>query len=164
MVIVGIVVTMFTLGIGVVGGTDREMSREIDRLESLLRLGLEDAEFQSRDLGLRFYPDGYEFSGSVFRIVENENVREWVPLTDEFFRARKIPPAFMLELEIGGRAVSLEKSREEVATRYQPQIFILSSGDMSDEFTVRLRERGDRLAYALDVAIDGSSEISRDEN
>ena len=60
--IIGIMAAMFTLSVGVAGGTDRELRREAERLETLLALALEDASFQSRELGLRLYPGRYEFS------------------------------------------------------------------------------------------------------
>ena len=50
--IIGIMATMFTLSVGVAGGTDRELRRETERLQTLLALALEDASFQSRELGL----------------------------------------------------------------------------------------------------------------
>ncbi len=48
--IIGIMAAMFTLSVGVAGGTDRELRRESERLDSLVDLGLEDASFQSHDL------------------------------------------------------------------------------------------------------------------
>ena len=69
-VIIGILASMFTLSVGLSGG-DRDLEREADRMQALLELASEDAVFQGRELGLRFYPDGYEFS----QLDPNEN--EW---------------------------------------------------------------------------------------
>ena len=45
--IIGIMAAMFTLSVGVAGGTDKELRRETERLETLVKLALEDSTFQS---------------------------------------------------------------------------------------------------------------------
>lgn len=163
MVIIGIVITIGTLGVGVVGGLDRELDRETERLGTLLDLALEDAEFQGRDLGLRFYEDRYEFALSAYRVDDDgRRVREWAPLDDEYFRSYELPPGVQAELEIDGRAVSL-RERGGPRERYLPQVFLLSSGDLSDAFTVRFVDREGTLGWALEVEPDGRWETTRSE-
>ena len=58
--IIGIMAAMFTLSVGVAGGTDRELRRESERLKHC-SLALEDATFQAHELGIRF-TQRYEFS------------------------------------------------------------------------------------------------------
>jgi len=162
--IIGIMATMFTLSVNLAGGTDRELRREAERLQTLIGLALEDATFQTRELGLRLYPGRYEFSvfdrGDAF----NPEDDEWVPLADDVFREHSLPEVFGLELEIEGRSVNLERSEKDVEKKYQPQLFIFSSGDISDAFDIRIRSRDDDgRAYTLAVAVDGSSELARDD-
>lgn len=163
-VIVGIIATMFTLGVGTASSTDRELRREAERLATLIRLALEDATFQTRELGLRLYPERYEFS--VFdpgRPADPED-DTWRVLTgQDILASREIPPVFQIELEIDGRAVALEKSAEQVRKRYEPQLFLLSSGDVSDTFTIRFRERESGLAWRVAVGADGRPEVAADE-
>lgn len=164
-VIVGIVATMFTLAVGTAGGTDRELRREATRLEALVRLALEDAGFQARELGVRFYPDRYEFA--VFFVNDPFDPRDdvWQPIEGRnVLGGRELPPGFRFELDIEGRAVALERSAGQVARRYEPQLFILSSGDISDAFTVRIRESESGAAWQLDVAIDGTTKVDREED
>jgi general secretion pathway protein H len=164
-VIVGIVATMFTLAVGTAGGTDRELRREATRLESLVRLALEDAGFQVRELGLRFYPDRYEFS--TFFVNDPVDPRDdvWQPINgQDVLAGRKLPPGFRFELDIEGRAVALERSAGQVARRYEPQLFILSSGDISDAFTVRIREPESGAAWRLEVTIDGTTTVDREDD
>lgn len=89
--IIGIMATMFTISVGVAGGTDRELRRESERLESLLALALEDAVFQSHELGLRLYPQRYEFStyerGDPFDPEDDK----WVPIERDVFAPRELP-------------------------------------------------------------------------
>jgi hypothetical protein len=164
-VIVGIVATMFTLAVGAAGGTDRELRREARRLDDLVRLALEDAGFQVRELGLRLYPDKYEFA--VYQLNDPVDPRDdsWVPIEgQDVLAGRSLPPGFRFELDIEGRAVALERSAEQVARRYEPQLFILSSGDISDAFTVRIRDQESGAAWRLAVAIDGTTEVEPDED
>jgi general secretion pathway protein H len=164
-VIVGIVATMFTLAVGTAGGTDRELRRETTRLESLVRLALEDAGFQVRELGLRFYPDRYEFAAFFVNDPADPRDDVWQPIdAKNVLAGRELPPGFRFELDIEGRAVALERSAEQVARRYEPQLFILSSGDISDAFTVRIREEESGAAWQLEVAIDGTTKVDREED
>ena len=57
---IGIMATMFTLSVGVAGGTDRELRRETERLQTLLSWHWKTRR-SSRELGLRLYPRRYEF-------------------------------------------------------------------------------------------------------
>jgi len=161
--IIGIMAAMFTLSVGVAGGSDRELRRESERLERLLALALEDATFQSHELGLRLYPRSYEFSiyerGDPFDPTDDK----WVPITDDVFAARELPPPFEFELDIEGRAVNLERSAKDVEKRYEPQLFIFSSGDFSDAFDIRLRSTEEDRSYSLAVTIEGTTTLTRDD-
>jgi general secretion pathway protein H len=159
--IIGILAAMFTLSVGVAGGTDRELRRESERLETLLALALEDATFQSHELGLRLYPRRYEFSiydrGDPFDPADDQ----WVPIEDDVLGPRELPMAFEFELDIEGRTVNLERSKKDVEKRYEPQLFIFSSGDFSDAFVIRLRSVEEDRDYTLDVTIEGQTTLAR---
>ncbi len=161
--IIGIMAAMFTLSVGVAGGTDRELRRESERLETLLALALEDATFQSHELGLRLYPRRYEFSiyerGNPFDLADDK----WVPIEDDVFAAHELPPVFELELDIEGRTVNLERSEKDVKKRYEPQLFIFSSGDFSDGFEIRLRSIEEDRSYSLAVTIEGTTTLTKDD-
>lgn len=195
--IIGIMATMFTLAVGVAGGTDRELRREAERLQSLIALAMEDAEFKSRELGLRLYPGRYEFSvrelaeeagqeallldpdqagelaGGAERLAgsrpdEDEDEDEtsslkdryrWVPQEDDIFGQHEVPAVFELELEIEGKSINLERSAKDVEKKYEPQLFIFSSGDISDAFSVHIRSRDEDRSYTLEVAVDGTTKL-----
>lgn len=162
--IVGIIAAMFTLSVGVTAGSDREMRREADRLAALLRLALEDATFQSRELGLRLYPQRYEFS--VFDRGDPADPEDdaWIPIKNDVFASRELPEVFEFGLDIEGRTANLERSEQDVKKRYQPQVFIFSSGDFSDAFVVRLQDRKEERGYSVEAAMDGTVKVSRDED
>lgn len=184
-VIIGILATMFTLSVGITSG-DRELEREADRLQALLQLASEDAVLRGRELGLRFYPDAYEFS--VLDPVEN---RWAVESQDPLLRERKFEPDVELLVTIEGREIDLDAALEEREERlaaadkaaaeadddeqqeaqedeeeeagYRPQIFLFSSGDLSPPFTVELRRRFGDLRLTLEVAENGEIELTRDQ-
>lgn len=162
--IVGVIATMFTLAVGVAGGVDRELRQEIERLETLIRLAQEDATVQAHELGMRFYPQRYEFAVWSRGQIADPTDDSWMQIREEVFAPRKLNKSFEFQLEIEGRSVVLESSAKEVEKGYKPQIFIFSSGDISDAFMVRIRDRVERRSYTLDVATDGTMKISRDEN
>jgi general secretion pathway protein H len=160
--VIGIIATMFTLSVGTAGGSDREMRRETERLESLVRLAIEDAGFQGRELGIRLYPQKYEFAALDIGELRDPTDDKWIVIDDDTLAARELPAAFELELEIEGRAVNLERSARDVEKRYVPQLFIFSSGDISDAFDIRIRSRDDGRGVRLSVAADGATEIHAD--
>ncbi|MEZ5566392.1 MAG: type II secretion system minor pseudopilin GspH [Gammaproteobacteria bacterium] len=160
--IIGIVATMFTLAVGTAGGTDKELRRETERLQTLIKLALEDATFQAHEMGLRLYPDHYEFAVYDRGNLLDPTDDNWMPITDDVFAPRELPAVFALELDIEGRAVNLERSAKDVEKAYKPQLFIYSSGDISDAFEVKIRSLEEDRSYTLAVHIDGSTEITKD--
>ncbi len=88
---------------------------------------------------------------------------QWPPITEDVFAPRTLPEVFGFELEIGGRAVNLERSAKDVEKVYKPQLFIYSSGDISDAFNVRIRSLEEDRSYSLAVETDGSTTLSKDE-
>ena len=46
---------------------------------------------------------------------------------------------------------------------YQPQLFIFSSGDLSDAFDIRVRSTEEDRSYSLAVAIDGKTTLTKDD-
>ncbi|MBL8202458.1 MAG: type II secretion system minor pseudopilin GspH [Chromatiales bacterium] len=161
--IIGIMAAMFTLAVGVAGGTDRELRREAERLETLLRLAAEDASFQARDLGIRLYPQSYEFSVyDMGPLLVDRTDDKWSVLEEDILAPHELPGVFELELEIEGRAVNLEKSGKEVEKLYKPQLFIFSSGDYSDGFVIRIRSKEEDRSYSLSVGPDGEITLRKD--
>lgn len=174
-VIVGILAAMLTLSVGISGG-DRDVEREADRMAALIGLALEDAVLQGRELGLRFFPNGFEF------ISVDPDTGLWGPLPfDEALRPRELGNGIRLSLEIEGREILLEARVEdsaapdrdidedsdddpEDADTLKPQVYIFSSGDVNPPFLLRLRREFDNRGVTLDVQTDGAVEISRDPN
>ena len=172
---IGILVTMFTLAVGVTGG-DRELEREVDRLVAILDLAADEAIMQGREYGLRFYPRSYEFSTWFEELDTSEegpqqrDKSRWILLAeDQLLAPRELPEGLQFELELEGRAVVLkdpDRRRDdddddaEDPSDYEPQLFIFSSGDMSP-FTVTVRRRFETDGITLEV--DEAGDIERVE-
>jgi general secretion pathway protein H len=161
-VIVGIMISLATLSIGSV--SDDGIDEHSRRFQILLELVTEEAGIRGRELGLRFYQHGYEFSAQVLE-VDEEGVSSWiwVPLgQDRLLKPRNFGEDITLDLEIEGEEVTLEYERDTEQT-YVPQVFILSSGDIAPAFMVRIRPTFASDGITLAVNELGTVEMSRDE-
>lgn len=181
--IIGVLSTMFTLSVGLTG-SDQELETETDRLIAVVQLASDEAIMQGRELGMRFYPDGYEFATFQEDFVEYYDVEEsnqsgeqdnpeeqdqsqWIVLGNEaILGQRSLPDGILLELEIDGRLVILERDdegdEEENSKRdYQPQIRLFSSGDVSP-FVVQLRRTFENKGVQIDFDAQGMVEVTSD--
>ena len=126
-VIIGILVTFATLSIGNRALDDR-MEMESARLEQTLRLAAEEAETKGIELGFRYTNSGYGF------YVTGKDGK-WVPYADAGqLRPRELAEPFYLELHVEGRAVAPAQdaaSTNDKAPKIEPQILLLSSGEMT---------------------------------
>lgn len=117
LVIVGIIVTMAVLSVG--RSPEDRLETEMERLATLLQLAKEESIFQARELGLGIWEYGYQF----YRL----DINDWRPISDDpHLQRRELPEAMRLRLFLEG--IEAELADEPVA---KPQIFILSSGEMS---------------------------------
>jgi len=176
--IIGILATMFTLSVGVLG-SDPELETETDRLQALLNLALEDAVMQGRELGVHFYPDGYEFATFHEDFIEYydpddelQDQSAWIVLGREtFFGPRLLPEGIVIELEIDGRLIVLKDKQEPKNDDpdedlnqsdddlYRPQIWLFSTGDMNP-FVITFRREFSNDSLILEFSEDGTAELS----
>ena len=129
LLIIGVMVTFAGLSLRGDPWAER-MHEETRRLSALLELAAEDALLESRELAVRFEPDGYHF----LRLTEGQ----WRELTEGVLRPRTLPPGMELELRLqeGGPTLA-EDDEEDQGEHPAPQVYILSSGEMTP-FTLRL--------------------------
>ncbi|MDP6437982.1 MAG: prepilin-type N-terminal cleavage/methylation domain-containing protein [Gammaproteobacteria bacterium] len=180
-VVIGVLVSIFTLSFG--SFTEDTTDEHARRLEALLTLAFEEAGIQGRELGIRFYQHGYEFSVRDSYLDKNGNQAwAWLPLdNDQLLKPRDLGEEIRVELEIEGREIILEFERstdifadeneadtdQEVdageAQRYRPHAFLLSSGDVEPPFQVRIRPAFASKGIVLDVKPEGTVEVTPDE-
>lgn len=118
LVIIGIIVAAASLAIGNPGSD--KLKEERARMLSLLRLAQEEAVLQSRELGVAFWDNGYGF----FELIAGQ---AWQPISgDTLLRDRTLEAGIRLQLSLEEREIIMSAVERE-----KPQIFILSSGEMS---------------------------------
>jgi general secretion pathway protein H len=99
--IIGIVSAGILLSVNLTG-RDRDLEQESDRLLSLVNYAREQAELQTREYGVIFHDDGYQFVAYDARRGVWREVYE-----DDSLRLRKLPYGLDVKLIVDARAVVL---------------------------------------------------------
>ena len=171
-VIVAILFTYTTLAIRSDSAEDI-IKQEALRLERLIQLSLEEAILRGEEYALEIYLDGYRF----LRFTENQ----WQPLNDDrILREYTLPHDMELEISLEDTEIVIELAAETMTemdlefdessadeaedkeAKPEPQIFLLSSGEITPEFDIRFYILGVETSYFVRGLFDGSvkTEIS----
>lgn len=154
-VIVSILFSFMTLTIRTRSPEDL-IKQEAHRLNQLLQLALEEAVLRNTEYGLRFNNHGYQFlqlsEAGVWQTVE----------ADKLLRKRELPPEMEIELAIEQIDVVIgevdedsEDDDEPTEKRLQPQVFLMSSEEITPEFSARFTIPGVETSYIVNATIDG---------
>jgi general secretion pathway protein H len=122
-------------------GRDRELEKESDRLFALFNYTREQAELQTREYGVLFQDDGYEFLAFDARRGAWRSVFE-----DDALSARRLPDGLGFKLTVEARPVVLRRPKD--ATDKTPQVMIFSNGDLTS-FVATLERDGGRRSVTL---------------
>ena len=134
-------------------GRDQELQKEGDRLNALFNYVREEAELQTREYGVLFDDDGYEF------LTFDTHEGLWRSVSDDdALAARKLPDGLDLKLTLDGRPVVLKRPAD--AKDKTPQVMIFSNGDL-DNFTATLERDGGVRSIA--ITQDDKGEVSEQE-
>jgi general secretion pathway protein H len=176
-VIVAILFTYTTLAIRSDSPEDL-IKEEAHRLERLIQLALEESILRGEEYAIEVQLDGYRF----LRFTENQ----WQPLAqDKLLRQRALPQNMELEMSLEDTEIIIGESQSEtqedplsehtpgddenVSTDEQenkeeikPQIYLLSSGEITPEFEIRFYILGIESSYFVIGLFDGTvkTEIS----
>ena len=135
-VIVGVLAAGMMLSVTLTG-RDRELEKESDRLLALFTYAREQAELQTREYGVLFQDDGYEFLAYDGRRGLWRSVFE-----DDVLAARKLPDGLGFTLSVESRPVVLKRPKD--STDKTPQVMIFSNGDLTSFAAVLQRDGGTR--------------------
>jgi len=135
-VIIGVLTAGIVLSVNVVG-RDRELERESDRLLALFNYAREQAELQTREYGVMFQDDGYEFLTYDARRAAWRGVFE-----DDALSARHLPDGLGFKLSVEARPVVLARPKD--SKDKTPQVMIFSNGDLTTFAATLEREGGMR--------------------
>jgi general secretion pathway protein H len=153
LVVIVIISILFTFTTLAIRGTSPEelIQTEAKRLDRLVQLALEEAILKGQEYGLEFKPDSYRF------LLYFENT--WQPLEeDKLLRQRQLPENMELELEIEQIEVLVAEGSandEDEEEKPDPQVFLLSSGEITPEFSVRLFMPGVETSYIVSGTVNG---------
>ena len=131
--IIGIVVAGVVLSVNLTG-RDRELEKESARLFTLIDYAREQAELQTREYGVMFHDDGYEFLAYDPRRAAWRSITDDDALTD-----RKLPYGLGFALKVETRPVVLNRPAD--AKDKTPQVMIFSNGDLTS-FAATLQRDG----------------------
>ena len=166
-VIVAILFTYTTLAIRSDSPADI-IKKEAQRMERLIELALEESILRGEEYGIEIYLDGYRF----LRFTEDQ----WLPLSDDkILRDRELPMDMELEMRLEETEIVIDlasdatseslsehglepdsESDEGENKEIKPQIFLLSSGEITPEFDVRFYILGVETSYFVKGFFDGS--------
>jgi general secretion pathway protein H len=132
-VIIGVLSAGLLLSVSLTG-RDRDLEKESDRLLALMNYAREESELQTREYGLIFQDDSYEFVSYDVHRAMWRSVFE-----DDALILRKLPYGLDVKLKVETRPVVLKKPQD--AKDKTPQVMIFSSGDLS-QFEVTLEREG----------------------
>ena len=175
-VIVAILFTYTTLAIRSDSPEDI-IKKEAQRMERLVQLALEESILRGEEYGIEIFLDGYRF----LRFNKNQ----WQPLSgDKILRQRELPLDMEVEVRLedteividpasdalSGQKLDLnieaelgaDSDKKEDSKKTKPQIYLLSSGEITPEFEVRFYILGIEDSYFVRGSFDGSlkTEIS----
>jgi general secretion pathway protein H len=105
-VIIGVITAGVLLSVNI-SGRDQDLEKESDRLLTLVNYAREQAEMQTREYGLIFHEDGYQFLAFDARRQLWREVYE-----DDVLRMRRLPSGLDVKLMVDARPIVLVPTGE----------------------------------------------------
>ena len=163
MVVLVLIGIIFSFAVLSLGGDDYAelMEQETHRMITLLGLASDEAVLRGDELAVLFAEDGYSF------LILDEDQKWRATSDDGLLKSYALPEGIDLRLEVEGEppiltATSIDDLElqqtdpdEDQEEELQPQVFILSSGEMTP-FTVTFMSRQSRMRYHLTASLLGS--------
>ena len=147
--IIGIIAAGVLLSVSITG-SDHELQTESERLATLMNYARDEAEMQTRELGLACSASGYEFFAFDPRTALWGSIPE-----DDALRARTLPAGLTLKLNVEGHDIVFKPPNK--AEPKKPDVMIFSNGDISAfELTV-VRDGATR---SVKLAVDDKGHIA----
>ena len=159
LVIIGVMVSMATLSLGVLGA-DREVEEETRRFWAVLRQAREEAELQAIDVAIFVGSSDYEF----LRFDTRRN--EWQPIVDDkLYAPRTLPEGLRFRLWMESREIVLkpglpDRSKKDESQKWPPQLTVLSSGDVVP-FEMQIERDGAPALWRMTSLADGDLRVEQ---
>lgn len=151
LVVIVIVAILFTLSVFSIRGSSPEdlIQEEARRLDRLLQLALEEAVLKGEEYGLEFSTHSYRF------LMLDENNNWQIIETDRLLRERTLPQEMEVELVIEQIDVVVDDNEDSDEDKLKPQVFLLSSGEITPEFAARFIIPRVETSYLVEGSFDG---------
>lgn len=162
--VVGIISGVAMLSLNV-GGGERYLREESDRLAALLEQAANEAVMQNQEYGLKVTDKGYAF------LCLDEAKQRWKPCTNNSsFREREMPEGLVIHLLREGKmTIPLQADKEKENSksagkddepRINPDVFLLSSGEASPaSLEIQVIEKPELKS---EIRIDEIGRVSRE--
>jgi general secretion pathway protein H len=162
LVLIGIIFSFAVLSVSR-NDEDEVMKRETRRLATLIDMANNEAVIRGQELAIHFTRDGY-----AFMVLQPDG---WKELPDDpLLKPHKLPAGFSVRIEVEGDAPGLaqkekgdvpglaqqdkEKEKEKDNDTLTPQVYILSSGEMTP-FSATLQAEHSQVRYHLTATMLG---------
>ena len=146
MVIIAVIISGAILSFSALGH-DRELETERDRLVTLMNYAQEQAELQTRELGLYCSQDGYRFLAFNPLTMLWEEVKD-----DDALHVRDLPEGLRLRLSVEAHDVVLTSAAAQKKKTDPkdliPHLMIFSNGDLTT-FAATLEREGTERSFVL---------------
>ncbi len=146
--IIGIITAGILLSVSLTG-RDTELEKESNRLATLFNYAQEQAELQTREYGILFRDDGYEFLTYDVRRQLWRDVYE-----DDALRDRNLPEGLGIKLSVEARPVVLTRPKDDKDK--QPQVIIFANGDLT---TFEVKVERDGGTRSITVSLDEKGQV-----
>lgn len=165
--IIGIVMSIAMLSLGLLSD-DRQLQTEGRRMIALVQVAQDEATMQGREFGMEITVDAYRF------VEYDPYLNVWGELIgDDTLRLRQLPEDLEFDLYLEGQRVLLElepntfetpneTARADLSERYEPHVFIFSSGDTTP-FQIHILRDTDDQAVIIESNLLGEVKFAETE-
>jgi type II secretion system protein H len=147
------------------------IKEEAFRLNRLIQLALEEAVLKNTEFGLQFNTNGYQF------LYYEYETNEWRAMdSDKLLRKRELPVDMEIELAIEETDIVVndkddkndesdnnDEDQDNIDQKLKPQIFLLSSEEITPEFTARFIMSDIKISYIVSGTLDGKHTAEKSE-
>lgn len=155
LIVIVIVAILFSFATLTIRSSSPEdlIKEEAYRLDRLIQLVLEEAVLKNTEYGLEFKTNSYRF------LTYTDD--HWLAVSDDkLLRKRELPEEMEIELIIEQTDIIIGSEAEatDEEEKAKPQVFLLSSEEITPEFSARFSLHGIETSYIVSGSIDGKHE------
>ncbi len=152
------------------GNPKDALEEEANRIKALLVFAHEQSIIRNDEYGLRFNEQGFRF----FKLDEETSPATWNIINDDkLLRLRTLPENMTLSLAVDGIDIEIPEEPEKISEdtnednnkkdRLLPQVFLMSSSEITPDFIISLRIPGHDLLKEIHASPNGKIKIVKED-